>query len=515
MACANVANLLVVRGAARSQEMAIRAAMGAGTGRLSRQLFLEHLLLATLGGAAGLLLAVIAVPALVSLLPANTPRLSEVRLDGWVVAFTLLTTAATALLSGIAPARRLSRASGMQAIGSARGGIASPHRRLAGALVSAQIAIGVILAIGAGLLVRSLGRILDVDPGFTTEQVVTAQVNPPRARYAQLERQRTLVNQLVERLGAVPGVNAAAVTTQLPFDQTNHGMAMWIEGWTKDPNQLDVFELRKVTPDFFRTMGISIRQGRAFTDADRADGALVAIISETAARRFWAGRDVIGGQMRYPWPGWLTVVGVAADVRNNDLKADELPAVYVPFDQSPEVPFAIAVRTAGDPTGAVSTIRSVMLELAGDTPLSRERTMAALVNDSTIGARAAAMLLLGFGALALVLGSIGTYGLVAYGVEARQREFAVRIAVGARATSVIGLVLRDGAKLAAIGITIGVAGALALSGTMRGLLFQVAPTDLATFITAPVLLGVIALVACAIPAWRATRVDPNSTLRRE
>jgi predicted permease len=358
-------------------------------------------------------------------------------------------------------------------------------------------------------------RILDVDPGFTTEQVVTAQVNPPRARYAQLERQRTLVNQLVERLGAVPGVNAAAVTTQLPFDQTNHGMAMWIEGWTKDPNNLDVFELRKVTPDFFRTMGISIRQGRAFTDADRADGALVAIVSETAARRFWAGRDVIGGQMRYPWPGWLTVVGVAADVRNNDLKAAEQPAVYVPFDQTPEVPFAIAVRTAGDPTGAVSTIRSVMLELAGDTPLSRERTMAALVDDSTTGARAAAMLLLGFGALALVLGSIGTYGLVAYGVEARQREFAVRIAVGARATNVIGLVLREGAKLAAIGIAIGVAGALALSGTMRGLLFQVAPTDPATFITAPVLLGVIALVACAIPAWRATRVDPNSTLRRD
>jgi predicted permease len=292
-------------------------------------------------------------------------------------------------------------------------------------------------------------------------------------------------------------------------------MAMWIEGWTKDPNQLDVFELRKVTPDFFRTMGISIRQGRAFTDADRADGALVAIVSETAARRFWAGRDVIGGQMRYPWPGWLTVVGVAADVRNNDLKAAEQPAVYVPFDQTPEVPFAIAVRTAGDPTGAVSTIRSVMLELAGDTPLSRERTMAALVDDSTTGARAAAMLLLGFGALALVLGSIGTYGLVAYGVEARQREFAVRIAVGARATNVIGLVLREGAKLAAIGIAIGVAGALALSGTMRGLLFQVAPTDPATFITAPLLLGVIALVACAIPAWRATRVDPNSTLRRE
>jgi predicted permease len=515
MACANVANLLVVRGAARSQEMAIRAAMGAGARRLSRQLFLEHLLLAASGGAAGLLLAVIAVPVLVSLLPANMPRLDEVRLDGWVVAFTIVATAATALLSGIAPARRLSRASGLQAIGSKRSGVSAPHRRLASALVSAQIAIGVILAIGAGLLVRSLARIMDVDPGFATEQVVTAQVNPPRAHYVAAERRRTLVRQIVERLGATPGVTAAAVTTQLPFDQTNHGMAMWIDGWTTDPNKLELFELRRVTPDFFRAMGIPLRQGRAFTDADRADGAQVAIVSETAARRFWANRQVVGGQIRYPWPGWLTVVGVVADVRNNDLREAESPAIYVPYDQSPEQPFAITLRAMGDPAASIATIRRVILELANDTPLSRERTMAALVDDSMLGARAAAMLLLGFGALALVLGSIGTYGLVAYGVEARQREFAVRIAVGARASSVIGLVLRDGARLAAIGIVVGVAGALALSGTIRGLLYEVAPTDPATFVTAPILLGVIALVACAIPAWRATRVDPNATLRRE
>jgi predicted lysophospholipase L1 biosynthesis ABC-type transport system permease subunit len=252
-----------------------------------------------------------------------------------------------------------------------------------------------------------------------------------------------------------------------------------------------------------------------FTNEDRADGAPVAIVSETAARRFWANRNVLGGQIRYPWPGWMTVVGVAADVRNNDLREAELPAIYVPFDQAPEVPFAITVRATGDPAVSIASIRRVMLELASDTPLSRERTMAALVDDSMVGARAAAMLLLGFGVLALVLGSIGTYGLVAYGVEARQREFAVRIAVGARASSVIGLVLLDGAKLTAIGIVAGVAGALALSGAIRGLLYQVAPTDPVTFVTAPLLLGVIALVACAIPAWSATRVDPNTTLRRD
>ena len=515
MGCANVANLLVVRGATRSQEMAIRAAIGAGTKRLSRQLFVEHALLAVLGGTAGLILAIVSVPLLVSFLPANTPRIDEIRLDGWVVAFTIIATAATALLSGIAPARRLSRANGLQAIGSARSGVSAPHRRLASALVSVQIAIGVVLAIGAGLLVRSLTQIMDVDPGFVTETVVTAQMDPPRAKYSQSQVRTVLVRQLVERLGAVPGVTAAAVTSQLPFDQTNHNMAMWVDGWTKDPNKLDLFELRRVSPDFFRAMGIQLRQGRPFNDGDRADGTPVAIVSEAAVKRFWAGRDVIGGQLRFPWPGWMTVVGVAADVHNNDLKEAPGPVVYVPFDQNTSIPIALTVRTSLDAATMTATIRRLTREIAPDVPLSRERTMASLVDDSMLGARAAAMLLLGFGVLALVLGSIGTYGLVAYGVEARQREFAVRIAVGAKASSVIGLVLRDGARLAAIGIAIGIAGAFALSGTMRGLLFQVAPTDAVTFITAPILLGTIALLACAIPAWRATRVDPNTTLRRQ
>ena len=515
MACANVANLLVVRGAARTREMSIRAAIGAGHRRLSRQLLLEHVVLAALGGAAGLLLAIITVPVLVSLLPTTTPRLDEVRLDGWVVAFTMAATALTAVLSGIAPARRLARTTGLQAIGNARSGVGAPHRRLAGALVSAQIAMGVMLAIGAGLLVRSLARIMDVDPGFITEQVVTAQVNPPRARYAVADRQRALVRQTVERLAAAPGVIAAGVTTQLPFDQTNHGMAMWIDGFTTDPNKLELFELRKVSPDFFKAMGIPLRQGRFFNDGDRADGAPVAILSETAARRYWAGRQVIGGQLRFPWPGWMSVVGVVADVRNNDLKEAELPAVYVPFDQNPEVPFAVTVRSSADPASTTALIRSVMLEVASDTPLSRERTMGALVEDSVLGARAAAVLLLGFGVLALLLGSIGTYGLVAYGVEARQREFAVRMAVGARASTVMRLVLRDGARLAAVGVVIGVGAAFALTGLMRGLLFEVAPTDPVTFTAAPLVLAVTAMMACAIPAWRATRVDPNATLRRE
>ena len=515
IACANVANLLVLRGAARTSEMAVRAAIGAGSGRLARQLFVEHLLLAALGGAAGLAVAALLVPVLVSLLPANTPRLDEVRLDVWVVAFTLVATVGTALLSGIAPARRLARASGLAAIGSRRAGMAAPHRRLAAVLVSAQIAIGVVLAVGAGLLVRSLTRIMDIDPGFEASQVLSAQLTPPGAKYAEPQRRIALVSQLLERLRGAPGVEAVGITSQLPFDQTNHGMAMWIDGWTTDPNKLELFELRRVSPDYFKAMGIAIRQGRSFTDADRVDGAPVAIVSDAAAKKFWADRSAIGGQMRYPWPGWLTVVGVVENVRNNDLREEEVPAVYVPYEQNTSVPFAVTIRTRSEPTAMLATLRGIVKEVAPDTPLSRERTMAALIDDSMLGPRAAATMLLGFGLLALFLGSIGTYGLVAYGVEARQREFAVRIAVGARATSVIGLVLRDGARLATFGILAGVAGAIALAGTIRGMLYEVAPTDPVTFVIAPLVLGTIAMIACAIPAYRATRVDPNTALRRE
>jgi len=514
LACANVANLLVVRGAVRSREMSVRAALGAGPGRLVRQLVIENLLLAGIGGAAGLLVGVVSMPALTAMLAGSAPRLDEVRLDGGVVLFTLLLTTATGLLFGVLPARRLARANAASALSVARGGAGQGlhHRRLAAALVSGQIAIGLMLAIGAGLLVRSLARILDIDPGFATAQVVSARVNPPRARYAAAEPRRQVAREIVERLLAAPGISAAAVTTQLPFDQTVQGMAMWVDGWTTDPNRLEVLEIRGVSPDFFRTMGIDIRQGRGFTDAD-AGGAPVAIVSETAARRFWAGRDPVGGQVRYPWPGWITVVGVAADIRNNDLKASSQPAIYVPFAQRPQVPFTVVVRAPGDAASVLATFRSVVADVSPETPLSHERTIEALMQESVSTPRAAAALLLSFGALALILAGVGTYGLVAYGVETRRQEFAVRMAIGARPSSVVALVLREGARFMLVGVVLGVLGALAMTGAMRSLLFETAPTDPLTFVTASLLLGITALLACAVPAWRATRVDPNAALR--
>jgi predicted permease len=512
LACANVANLLVVRGAMRSRELSVRAALGASPRRLARQLVIENLLLAGIGGLAGLMVAAMGVPVLTSMLTGSAPRLEEVRLDGWVLLFTIVVTTATGLLFGVLPARRLANANASAALSGTRVGQGAPQRRLAAVLVSGQIAIGLMLAVGAGLLVRSLARILDVDPGFATEQVVSARVNPPRARYERDEPRRQIAQQIVERLAAAPGVTATAVTTQLPFDQTGLGMAMWIDGWTTDPNRLDILELRAVSPDFFRTMGIPLRQGRTFNDADAA-GAPVAIVSEAAARRFWNGRDPVGGQVRYPWPGWITVVGVAADIHNNDLKAGAQPAIYVPFAQRPQVPFTVVVSSSGEVASVLATIRSVVAGVSAETPLSHERTMASLVEESVASQRAAAILLLSFGALALLLASVGTYGLVAYGVEARRREFAVRIAIGARPSSVVRLVLREGALLTLVGVGVGIIGALAMTGAMRGLLFETAPTDLLTFMAAPLVLGITALLACAVPAWRAPRVDPNGALR--
>lgn len=513
LACANVANLLVVRGAARAREIALRAALGAGTGRLARQLVVENLLLAAIGGAVGVAVAWAGAPVLTGLLAGSAPRLDEVRLDGWVLLFTIGVTAVTGLLFGVLPARRLSRTSATGALSGARVGPGLQQRRLASLLVSGQVAIGVMLAIGAGLLVRSLGRILEVDPGFETTQVVAARVNPPRARYASAEPRRQLAQDILERLATAPGVLSAGLTTQLPFDQVANGMATWVDGWTKDPNRLDMFDLRAVSPDFFRAMGVRVTQGRAFNESDGAAGAPVAIVSAEAARRFWQDRPVVGGQVRYPWPGWMTVVGVVEDVRNNDLKTPPRPTLYVPFDQSPQVPFSVVVRTSGDATTALRTIRSVVAGVSDDTPLSHEMSMQALIDESVSTPRAAAILLLSFGSLALLLGSIGTYGLVAYGVETRRREFAVRMAVGARARSVVGLVLREGARLTVVGLVAGLAGALAFTGAIRGLLFEVAPTDPVTFVAAPLLLGTTALLACAVPAWRATRVDPNRALR--
>ena len=517
IACANVANLLTVRGTSRHREFAVRSALGAGPARLGRQLLVESMALAVLGGALGAALAVAGTRVLVALLPADTPRLNEVMLDGTALAFTALLSLLTGFVFGVGPALQQAKTDAGPVLA---GGAATPgprSRRVAGALVSLQVALAVILAIGAGLLLRSLSRLLAVDPGFETVQVATVRLAPPRARYATPDAARDLVTRVLAELEGAPGIAVAAVTDQLPFDQTNRIMAMWVDGWTTDPNKLDVFDVRHVTPEFFRAMGIPLRAGRGFTPDDRTGGPPVAIVSETAARRFWSGRNAVGGRIRYPWPGWMEVVGVVADVRNNDLAEEPAPAVYLPVAQEPLGPSGgpptVVVRASGDPAQALATIRRAVATAAPDVPVSEAQTAERLIERSVAAPRAASRLLLGFGALALLLGAVGTYGLVAYGVEQRSREIAVRMAVGAARGSVVGLVLREGARLAGLGIVAGLLGALALSRLMRGLLYGIDPVDPVAFTVAPAALGLTALLACLAPAIRAARIAPSTALR--
>ncbi len=517
IACANVANLLIARGAARQREFTIRATLGAGRGRIARQVVTESLLLGGAGGLAGLVLAVVAVRGMRTLLPPDMPRLADVHMNGTVLAFTAGLALLVSLLFGLVPALRMSRPGPAVTLGegTSRAGSGLRARRLAGALVAGEIALAVVLVVGAGLLLRSFGKLLDVNPGFRTERIVTARVSPPAARWEEPEQTRIFYRELLQRLSASPALQDVAITSQLPFDQTNTGYAMWIDGYTTDPNSLEVMESRRVSPDFFRTMGIPVVQGRAFDVRDRDGAPLVAIVDRTAAERYWKGKSAVGGRIHYPWPGWLRVVGVVDNVKNNDLTAEPEPTFYVPFDQRPQVSMMVAARARGGAAPALGAIRSAASEISADVPVSDERTMTQLIGDSTGQPRFASLLLLSFGLLALFLGGVGTYGLMAYATQRRTREIAIRMALGAQPGHVLSGVLREGGRLAGAGVLVGLGLALVLTRFLRAMLFEVSTTDPAIFVAVPVLLAVVALAATYVPARRATRVDPMIAIRSE
>jgi predicted permease len=519
IACANVANLLIARGTAREREITVRATLGAARPRLIRQLATESLALAGVGAVAGLGLAFGGVRLLVGLLPPETPRLADVSVSGGVLLYTAGLAVLAGLLFGLVPALRLSGPDLAASLGDGgtRSGTGIRQRRLAGVLVAGEIALSVVLAVGAGLLLRSFARILAVDPGFRTEHMVTARVSPPKARWTDPEQHRRFYQELLDRLRGSPAIAAAGITNQAPFEQTNDIMAMWVDGYTTNPNELEVMNHRKVTPGFFDAMGVPLVRGRWFGAGDRANAPPVALIDEAAAQRYWSGKDPVGGRLRYPWPGWVTIVGVVRTVKNNDLTDQPTPTVYVPFEQAPLGPshMTVVARAASSPVSALAALRAAVRELAPDVPVSDERTMTQRIGDSVAQPRFASLLLLSFGALALVLGAVGTYGLMAYTAQRRTREIAVRMALGARARDVLGAVVGEGARLAAAGVIVGLAMALALTRFLRGMLFEVSPTDPLTFVVVPLVLGAVALLASYLPARRATRVDPMIAIRTE
>ncbi len=521
IACANVANLLLARATARYREFAVRAALGAGRWRLVRQLLTESLLLALLGGAAGLALARAGTRALIATLPIGTPRIHEVVVDGEVLFFALAVSVFSSVLFGLAPAWRVSRRdlhATLKEGGRGSGG-SSGHRRFRGALVVAEVALSMVLLVGAALLLRSFGNMISTNPGLNVENVLTLQVALP-PRYKEPQRQWGLIESLVGKVKTLPGVQYTGAVLPLPMGGSGWQTSFSVEGAPEpDPGKVPSTDWARVTPEYFRAMRIPLRRGRVFTESDSIDAQRVAVIDETFARRYWPQENPIGKRIRFgshnaPNP-WMTIVGVVGHVKNYGVDQDSRVETYVPFAQMPGSQFSLVVRSHTDPAALTAAVRSELRSLDPDLPAYNVATMERIFSDLAAPRRLAALLLALFAALALLMAAVGIYGVISYSVSRRTGEIGVRMALGAGARNIFRLVLREGALLAGLGVAVGLVAAFALTRFLETFLFGVQTRDRATFVAVPVVLAAIALVASWVPARRATRVDPVVALRFE
>ena len=519
VACVNVANLFLARAASRERELAIRAALGAGRGRVVRQLLTESILLGAMGGAAGLALAYWTVRVLVTRLPAGTPRIEEISIDGAVLAFTAVLALLTGIAFGLAPAIRASRPDLRSALGEgmrAAGGSVG-RRRFSESLVVGQVALAVVLVVGAGLLIRSFWLLRDVDPGFRTEHVVAASVPLPSFAGDTASRSREFYVAVVERVRAIPGVRAAAVTSQLPFAGGVAAAAMEVEAHPTPPGEVaPTPEVVNVTPDYIAAMGIPLLAGRNLASADREGAPLVTLVDEVAAKQLWPNENPIGQRIRFVWlEEWITVVGVVGAVKRDSLNAPALSSLYRPMRQGFPSSMRLVARAELDPASLAASVRSAVSAVDANVPVSDIRTLDELVAASAARPRFTMLLLGVFAGVALLLGAVGIYGVIAFAVARRTREIGVRMALGAESGSVLRMVMREGGTLALIGVVLGLAGAFAVSRLLAGLLYGVTPSDPLVFVTVPVLLTAVALIASLIPAMRAAHVDPLVALRAE
>ncbi len=519
IACANVASLMLARASTRRREIAIRTALGASRLRIVRQLLVECLLLSLAGGALGLLLAMWGVEALRALGPDSVPRLDETSLDGRAVAFTLVLSLITSVIFGLAPSLQASRADQHESL--KEGGRGTPgvsgQQRLRGALVVIEVALSLVLLIGAGLLVRSFLRLQSVDPGFAAEGLLTMELNLPDSRYPAAPQKAAFYSQLIERVGGIPGVESAAAASILPFGPGNTAIEVQVEGRPPDAEgDAPSADWRMVTPEYFRTLRIPILKGRSIDLKDSAESELVIVISESMARRFWPDEDPIGRRIG---PGssdsrW-TIVGVAEDVKTSGLDLETRPLMYLSSYQSSWNPMALAVRASGDPSVVLAAVRTTVRDLDKDVPVSNVRSMEEMISAS-VGPRRFNMLLLAiFSGVALGLAAVGIYGVMAFAVTQRTHEIGIRVALGAQRGSVIKMVVGQGLRLTLVGVAAGMLAALGLTRTLSSLLFEVTTTDPLTFMGIPLVLTGVALLACWLPARRATRVDPMVALRCE
>jgi putative ABC transport system permease protein len=517
IACANVANLLLARAAAREKEVAIRAALGARRSRLIRQHLTESLTLALLGGTLGLILAFWMVDLLVSFAPKGTPRLNEIAIDPMVLAFTCGIALFTGIAFGLAPAVLSSKTNLTNALkeGGRDTGATTRGARIRSALVVFEVALALMLLIGAGLLIKSFVNLQHIDPGFNFRSALRVDVSLPRTRYPARNQPAAFYKQLIDRIAALPGVQSAGAISRLPLSGGGTDSAFAIEGQPPaEPGHQPVAWYSSVTPDYFRTMGIRLIKGRGPSESDNAESPKVVFVSETMVRRYFPGEDPIGKRLLFGTDK-REIVGIVSDVNHFGLTQDPRPTMYFPHAQSPGRGMSVVVRTAGNPLALVSSIRNQVLSLDQNLATSNVMTLEELVGSSLAEPRFTLLLLGAFAGVALVLSAIGVYGVVSYSVSQRAHEIGVRMALGAQVSDVLKLVIGQGMMLVLGGVAAGLVAAFALSRVMSTLLYGVSPTDLMTFAATSVILAGVALGACFIPGRRAARLDPMESLRCE
>jgi putative ABC transport system permease protein len=528
--CANVASLLLARASARERELAIRAALGAGRGRLMRQLLTESVVLFFTGGVLGLAVALAGVKAMGSLGVGNLPRGGFVALDGTVFAFTLLCAVFTGLAFGALPAWSATRGNTANALKDAgtRATTGRRHLWLRSSLVVTEIALALMLLATAGLLIKSFNRLQEVNPGFVRENVLTAVLALPQAKYDTPEKLNAFYDQILDRMRALPGVTSAAFTTTLPFSGNNNQGSYQIDGYTPPAGQAQPHGMvRAVSPDYFKAIGITLLNGRTLTPQDTRGAPDVIVIDRFLADRYWPnqspiGKGIIRGTLPNPVAGqpriprrW-EIVGVVTTIKHFNLEQPVgKETLYFPIGQQTANQVNLVVKTAASPAGLTAAVRSAVLAVDPEQPLFDIKTMETRL-DEAMQSRKSPMILLGlFSAVSLLLAALGVYGVLAFAVGQRTPEIGVRVALGATRGNILGLILRQGVGLIALGILLGLAGYFAVSQIIGKLLFAVAPTDVGTLIVAPLVLATVAVVACLVPARRATKVDPMVALRSE
>jgi putative ABC transport system permease protein len=512
IACANLTNLLLARASSRTRELALRQCLGASTVRIVRQTLTESLLLSFLGAGIGLLMAVWIVTALKSLVASRIPHVESARIDSTILLFTIAIMLLTGVLCGLAPALRSARINLQDAIKEgARGSASGSNRRLNNVFVVSQLALSLVLLIGAALFLQSFRNLLSVNPGFRAENVLMAQLALPAQKYQDNSQTENFYNQLRQRVATLPGVQAVELCQVVPFSGGGGGAPFTVEGVQEE--QSKVAWLRSSTPGYFGAMGMPIVKGRGFESSDSGTSLPVAVVDEKLAHRYSPEGDLVGKRIRIGDGPWLTIVGIVPSVKNRKLDEDAWPYVYRPYSQWVRRQTTLVVRTTVNPLGVVEGLRSEVTKLDPELPLSQVKTIEQAIERSLVTTRLTNLLFAGFAATALLLALTGIYGVMSLNVANRRNEFGIRLALGAQRANLLRMVLGQGLRMAVAGIGLGLLAAIGLTRLLKGLLFGISASDPLTFAVIAMLLVGVSLLACWVPARRATKVDPLEALR--